>query len=71
VLTAFLGSLPGVAFAGGGPLGIDSELPLDTGGIWARKYDTGIENAVVAVEFAGALWFGNDDKLGKHVLAGH
>jgi len=56
--------LPGLAFAGGGPLGIDSELPLDTSGIWARKYQTGIENGVIAVELAGALWFGNDDKLG-------
>ncbi len=45
-------------------MGIDSELPLDTGGIWARKYQTGIENGVIAVEVAGALWFGNDDKLG-------
>ena len=61
-LMAFL--LPGVVCAGGGPLGIDSELPLDTGGIWARKYQTGIENGVIAVEIAGALWFGNDDKLG-------
>jgi membrane-associated phospholipid phosphatase len=61
-LTIFL--LPGVVSAGGGFLGIDSELPLDTGGIWARKYQTGIENGVIAVEVAGALWFGNDDKLG-------
>ena len=56
--------LPGVVYAGSGFLGIDSELPLDTGGIWARKYQTGIENGVIAVEVAGALWFGNDDKLG-------
>ena len=56
--------LPSVVYAGGGFLGIDSELPLDTGGIWARKYQTGIENGVIAVEVAGALWFGNDDKLG-------
>jgi membrane-associated phospholipid phosphatase len=60
----FLSLLPGLAFGGGGPLGIDSELPLDTGGIWARKYQTGIENGVIVVEVAGALWFGNDDKLG-------
>ena len=56
--------LPLFAHAGGGPLGIDSELPLDNSGIWARKYQTGIENGVLAVEVAGALWFGNDDKLG-------
>lgn len=51
-------------YAGGGPFGIDSELPLDTNGIWARKYQVGLENGVIAVELAGALWFGNDDKLG-------
>ena len=56
--------LPGVVYAGSGFLGIDSELPLDTGGIWARKYQTGIENGVIAVEIAGALWFGDDDMLG-------
>jgi PAP2 superfamily len=50
--------------AGGGPFGIDSQLPLDTGGIWARKYQTGLENGVIAVELAGALWLGNDDELG-------
>jgi membrane-associated phospholipid phosphatase len=64
VLLTFLVQLPGLAVAGGGPLGIDSELPLDTGGIWARKYQTGIESGVIAVEVAGALWLGNDDKLG-------
>lgn len=52
------------AGATGGPLGIDSELPLDTNGIWARRVQTGIENGVIAVEVAGALWFGNDDELG-------
>ncbi len=50
--------------SGGGPLGIDSELPLDTNGIWARRYQTGVENGVIVVEVVGALWFGNDDKLG-------
>jgi membrane-associated phospholipid phosphatase len=56
--------LPGFVYAGGGPLGIDSELSLDTSGIWARKYQTGLENGVIAVELAGALWLGSDDKLG-------
>jgi hypothetical protein len=56
--------VPGLACAGGGPLGIDSELPLDQSGIWARKYQTGLENAVIATELVGALWLGNDDRLG-------
>jgi undecaprenyl-diphosphatase len=39
-------------------------LSLDQSGIWARKYQTGLENAVIATELAGALWLGNDDRLG-------
>jgi undecaprenyl-diphosphatase len=44
--------------------GFDHELPLDQGGIWARKYQTGLENGVIALEVAGSLWLGNDDELG-------
>jgi membrane-associated phospholipid phosphatase len=44
--------------------GIDHEVAFDQSGIWARKYQTGLESGVVAVEVVGALWFGNDDKLG-------
>ncbi|MEA3137940.1 MAG: hypothetical protein QOK23_109 [Gammaproteobacteria bacterium] len=59
-----LAFLPATCFAGGGPLGIDSPLPLDQSGIWARKYQTGLETGVIVTEVAGALWFGNDNKLG-------
>jgi len=55
------------AHAGDGPFGIDHELSLDQTGIWARKYQTGLENGVIAFEVAGSLWLGNDDKLG-HAL---
>lgn len=44
--------------------GLDHELALDQNGIWARKYQTGLENGIVALEAAGALWFGNDNELG-------
>jgi undecaprenyl-diphosphatase len=44
--------------------GFDHELPLDQSGIWARKYQTGLENGVIAAEVAGSLWFGNDNELG-------
>jgi hypothetical protein len=53
-----------VAMAGGGPLGIDHEVGFDQHGIWARKYQTGLQSGVVALEIAGAVWLGNDDKLG-------
>jgi hypothetical protein len=52
------------ALAGGGPLGIDHEVGFDQSGIWARKYQTGLELGVIATEIGGALWLGNDDKLG-------
>jgi membrane-associated phospholipid phosphatase len=55
---------PSLVHAGGGPLGIDSILPLDTNGIWERKYQVALENGVIAVEVVGALWLGNDDRLG-------
>jgi PAP2 superfamily len=54
----------GAAHAGDGPFGIDHELTLDESGIWARKYQTALENGVIATEVVGALWLGNDTALG-------
>lgn len=42
----------------------DHEWALDQSGIWARKYQTGLEYGVIATEIGGALWFGNDDDVG-------
>ena len=53
--------------AGDGFLGIDHELDLDQRGIWARKYQVGLEFGVIATEIGGSLWLGNDDELG-HTL---
>jgi len=47
--------------------GIDHEWSLDQSGIWARKYQTGLEAGVVAIEVGGALWLGNDTEAG-HVF---
>lgn len=68
-LTAFAGTLaltcaPFGARAGGGPIGIDHEWALDQSGIWARSNQTALEFGVVAVEAAGSLWYGNDNKIG-------
>lgn len=52
------------ARAGGGPLGIDREWGLDQSGIWARKYQLGLEYGVIGFDVGGALWFGNDDRFG-------
>jgi membrane-associated phospholipid phosphatase len=50
---------PGLANAG-----FDHELALDQNGIWARQYQTGLENAVIGLEVAGSLWFVNNNELG-------
>jgi len=50
---------PGLANAG-----FDHELTLDQNGIWGRGYQTGLQDAVIGIEVAGSLWFGNDNQLG-------
>ena len=52
------------AHADGGPLGIGHAWALDQSGIWARHYQTALQFSVIAVEVGGALWLGNDDRLG-------
>jgi hypothetical protein len=42
----------------------DHEISLDQNGIWARRYETGLESGVIALEVAGSLWYGNDTELG-------
>jgi hypothetical protein len=44
--------------------GFDHELPFDQHGVWARGYQTGLEDGVIFLEIAGGLWFGNDNELG-------
>jgi hypothetical protein len=63
LLACFLVASSG-ANAGAGFLGIDHEWELDQRGIWARKYQTGLEFGVIATEIGGALWLGKDDALG-------
>ena len=53
-----------IAWAGGGPLGIDHEWSFDQSGIWGREYQQGLALGVIAFEVGGAVWLGNDDKLG-------
>jgi hypothetical protein len=44
--------------------GFDHEIAFDQSGIWGREYQTGLQFGVIATEIGGALWLGNDDKLG-------
>ena len=53
------------AFAGGGPLGIDSRVSYDNSGIWARSNQNALIDSMMAVVGVGALWEGGEDRLGK------
>lgn len=55
------------AWAGGGPLGIDSEVSSNATGIWKRGNQRLVEDAAVLGVLAGALWEGNDTRFG-HTL---
>jgi hypothetical protein len=61
---AVLLALAPLTASAGGPFGIDHELARDDDGIWSRKYQLTLEYGVIATEIGGALWLGNDDKLG-------
>ena len=61
---AYLALLLTALSPGPAAAGLDHEIALDQNGIWARKYQTGLENGTIAVEIVGALWFGNDNELG-------
>ena len=61
----FLAMVTPSAFAGGGPLGIDSRLGYDNSGIWARKYQLGLQYGLLLAEVSGAVWEGGDSRLGR------
>lgn len=64
---AALGALGGPAFAADGPLGIDHRINQDDRGIWARHNQIALEDGVILLVVAGALWEGDGTRLG-HTL---
>ncbi|MEO8080173.1 MAG: phosphatase PAP2 family protein [Caldimonas sp.] len=57
-----------VAQAGGGPLGIDHAVDAGDGrGIWRRGNQLFLQDATALLVVGGALWEGNDSRLG-HTL---
>jgi hypothetical protein len=54
-----LGAKP--AQASGGPLGIDHEWSYDDRGLWATRYQQGLEYGVMIFEAGGAFWIGDDE----------
>ncbi len=53
------------AFAGGGPLGIDHKLSYDDSGIYKRSIQKNLLTLLVAGDVAGALWEGDQSRMGK------
>ena len=52
------------AWAGGGPFGIDHRVSEDNSGIWKRRNQVLLQDATALVVIAGALWEGDDSRLG-------
>ena len=65
VLSGLIAAAPQPAAASGGPIGIDHLVPYDNSGIWKRSYQTDLEYGLIAAEVAGALWEGDQTRLGK------
>jgi membrane-associated phospholipid phosphatase len=63
-LLLLLTLMPAIAFAGGGPFGIDQELGRGDTGIFSRNAQLGLEYGSVAFIAAGSLFLGNDNRLG-------
>ncbi len=57
--------LSGTVLAADGPLGIDHRLAFDQHGIWARSNSRAVEGLSALTVLGGALWEGNDSRLGK------
>jgi hypothetical protein len=51
--------------AGGGFLGIDSELSYDNSGIWKRSNQELVEYGLPVIMVGGALWEGGESRLGR------
>jgi undecaprenyl-diphosphatase len=62
-LPGLLVTLP--ARAGGGPLGIDSELSYDNSGIWNRTNQNILLYGLLGTVGVGALWEGGENRIGK------
>ena len=57
-------ALSRVASADGGPFGIDHQVREDNSGIWKRSYQKDLFAGTMLVVAGGALWEGDDNKLG-------
>ena len=64
VSAVFIAVSPNMAHAAGGPFGIDHRLEYDDSGIWKRRNQMLVQDAAALVIIAGALWEGDQTRLG-------
>ena len=57
-------AISGTAMASGGPLGIDHRIHYDNSSIWKRGNQNALMYGTILTVSAGALAFGDNDKLG-------
>jgi hypothetical protein len=65
VLCLLVSAASGFALAGGGPLGIDSEVSGNATGIFSRGNQKALHDIVIVGTLGGALWEGSDTRLGR------
>jgi undecaprenyl-diphosphatase len=58
-------SLPSVARADDGPVGIDHMVPYDDSGIWSRNVQLDLSYGTALAVLGGSLWTRDDTRLGR------
>jgi undecaprenyl-diphosphatase len=55
---------PGLAWAGGGPFGIDHKVHYDNSAIWNRSHQNILMYGTLLTVGGGALWLGDNSQMG-------
>jgi undecaprenyl-diphosphatase len=58
-------TIPGVAAAAGGPLGIDHEWSYSDNGIWKRSVQNAVVYGLIGGEVIGGVWEGGETRFGR------
>lgn len=64
-LGLLLSSAPSLAFASGGPFGIDHRVAFDDSGIWNRSYQKDLAAGAALTVIGGAIFADNDSRIGR------
>ena len=64
-IALLLGAIWSTAVTAGGPIGIDSVVPFNDHGIWARSNQKALLSAMLVGEVGAAVWDGGDTRFGR------